>query len=120
MRNLEDIFREVETTPDFDGHKINSVTYRNGWGDTPLHIVSNWGDCEAVKILTEAGADINARGETGFTPLHCAAEQNHPQAVRLLLLLGAEIVEDANGDTPIALADIFGHQEVIEILRNGI
>ena len=120
MRSLDDILREVESVPDYSGHKAASVHYKNGWGDTPLHIVSNWGDCEAIKILIEAGADINAPGETGFTPLHCATEQNHTEAVALLLSLGAEVVQDANGHTPAELADLLEHEEIIKILSGGI
>ncbi|HBO3793597.1 TPA: ankyrin repeat domain-containing protein [Pseudomonas aeruginosa] len=70
--------------PDFFEHQIDSVHYRNGWGDSPLHVVSCWGDCEAIRVLVTAGADINLPGETGFTPLHCAVEQDHSGAVALL------------------------------------
>lgn len=120
MRSLEEILNEVESVPDYYGHKATSVHYKNGWGDTPLHIVSCWGDCEAIRTLIEAGADINARGETGFTPLHCATEQNRTEAVALLLSLGAEIVQDSNGHTPIELADLLERKEIIEILSGGI
>ena len=120
MRSLEEILRSVESVPDYSGHRAVSVHYKNGWGDTPLHIVSNWGDCEAIKILIEAGADINASGETGFTPLHCATEQNHIEAVALLLSLGEEMVQDANGHTPTELADLLEHKEIIKILSGGI
>ncbi|WP_445359535.1 ankyrin repeat domain-containing protein [Microbulbifer sp. ANSA005] len=104
MRDIETILREIENVPDFMGHNITDVTYRNGYGDTPLHIASNWGDCEAIELLVSAGADINAIGETGYTPLHCAAEQNWPRAVAKLLELGAKILEDKDGLTPLELA----------------
>jgi hypothetical protein len=32
MRSLEDIFREVEKVPDYYGHAVTSVHYKNGWG----------------------------------------------------------------------------------------
>ena len=48
MRTIETIFREIEGVPDFAMYSINSVHYTNGYGDTPLHIVSYWGDCEAT------------------------------------------------------------------------
>ena len=120
MRSLEEILNQVESVPDYYGHKATSVNCKNGWGDTPLHIVSCWGDCEAIKALIEAGADINTQGETGFTPLHCATEQNHAEAVALLLSLGAEAVQDSNGHTPIELAELLEHKEVIKILSGGI
>ncbi|ELY1881276.1 ankyrin repeat domain-containing protein [Pseudomonas aeruginosa] len=102
--------------PDFFEHQIDSVHYRNGWSDSPLHVVSCWGDCEAIRVLVAAGADINLPGETGFTPLHCAVEQDHPEAVALLLELGAEIVKDTNGLTPADLASSLGHVAAFKAL----
>lgn len=113
MRTIEDLYKEIESVADFAGHRINSVNYSNGYGDTPLHIVCNWGDCEAIEILVAAGADINAVGETGFTPLHCAAEQNKPKAISKLLALGAKSTKDSNGQTPLELAQILGNMEAV-------
>lgn len=118
MRSLKNILSEIETVPDFYNHKITSVDYRNGYGDTPIHVVSNWGDCEAIHLLAEAGANINVKGERGYTPLHCAAEQNHPKAIKLLLILGAEIQEDDDGYSPLALAELLENAESIEALRS--
>lgn len=49
MRNIEDLFGEIEIVPDFSGC-IDSVHYRNGYGDAPLYFVCNWGDCEAIAV----------------------------------------------------------------------
>lgn len=120
MRTIQSIFREIESVPDFIGHRITSVNYRNGYGDTPLHIVSGWGDCEAIQILVDAGADINSRGETGFTALHCAAEQNRPEAIRLLSSLGAEVVDDEDGNTPLVLAALLKNTDAMEAFARCI
>lgn len=119
MRSLEQILKEVESVPDYAGHTVSSVNFKNGWGDTPLHIVCVWGDCEAIKTLVEAGAGINAPGETGFTPLHCAAMHNHADAVRLLLSLGAEIIKDREGHTPTDLAEFQEFEAIRSILRSN-
>lgn len=119
MRSLSDIFEEIKTVPDFFEHEIDSVDYRNDYGDTPLHIVSNWGDCEAIHLLIEAGADINAQGERGYSPLHCATEQNHPKAIKMLIFLGAEIQLDDDGYSPLELAKLLENIEAIEILENA-
>lgn len=120
MSEIDEIFKKIETVADFAGHKIGSVSYTNGFGDTPLHVVSNWGDCQAIKLIVAAGADINARGENGFTPLHCATEQDHPEAIALLLSLGALILQDENGDTPQSLASLLGNKEAINALPDNI
>lgn len=116
MRTIENIFKEIESVPDFAGHTVISVDYKNAYGDTPLHIVSNWGDCEAIEILVSAGADLNAMGESGFTPLHCAAEQNKPEAITKLIKLGAISIQDEDGQTPLELARVLGNTEAISAL----
>lgn len=120
MRELDALFKRIESVPDFCGHTINSVYYTNGHGDTPLHIVATWGDCAAINLLIAAGAPINAIGETGYTPLHCASEQNHPAAVALLLSLGAVSMEDENGYTPRALAHLLGHREALTAFAGAV
>lgn len=120
MRDIEAIFEAVEKVPDFIGHEINSVSYKNGYGDSPLHVVANWGDIEAIEILVSAGADINAKGETGFTPLHCAAEQNRSAAVVKLLQLGAKVLKNDDGETPLELAKSLKNIEAIDVLEQSI
>ena len=113
MPTIEDIFRKIESVPDFSMHKIDSVHYRNGYGDTPLHIVSYWGDVQAINILVENGADLNSIGETGYSPLHCAVEQDRIEAVELLLSLGCSQLQDDRGDTPYQMAVERGNKGVI-------
>lgn len=120
MRSVEDIFREVEGVPDFVSHHIDSVSCRNGYGDTALHIVSLWGDCEAIDILVSAGADINAPGENGFTPLHYAAQMDKPEAVLLLRRLGANADVLAEGDTALDVARAVGSEAAAGALTERI
>ena len=120
MRDIEAIFREIENVPDFMGQKIESISCKNSYGDSPLHIVSNWGDCEAIEVLISAGADIDAKGESGFTPLHCAVEQNKPAAVLKLLYLGAKVLKNDDGETPLELAELLKNTEVVNALVQNI
>ncbi|MCB1889476.1 MAG: ankyrin repeat domain-containing protein [Rhodocyclaceae bacterium] len=108
MKTLEQIFRAVEEVPDFADCRVDAVHYRNGWGHSPLHIVSVWGDCEAIALLVAAGADIDSRGEAGYTALHDAVEQRHELAARLLLSLGASQFPDDAGTLPGELAAMHG------------
>ena len=120
MRDIDAIFREIESVPDFIGHSVTSVIYKDGYGDTPLHVVSGWGDCEAIRLLVASGALIDEPGEGGYTPLHCAVEQSHPEAVALLLELGARIRNDNDGLNPIQLAEALEDQACLEVLWLGI
>jgi ankyrin repeat protein len=46
---------------------------------------STRGATDAIKILVEAGADVNAKSDNGTTPLIQAASNNRLEAIRLLL-----------------------------------
>jgi ankyrin repeat protein len=60
-------------------------------GETMLMFAAHNGNPQAVQVLLEAGAEVNAR-ETirGTTALMWAIEQKHPEAVKVLLAGGAD------------------------------
>jgi uncharacterized protein len=63
---------------------------------------------DAVKLLLDLGADINAVDRNGETAMHAAAYKNLPQVVRYLAGRGATIAvwnkDDRFGWTPLAIA----------------
>ena len=60
-------------------------------GETMVMLAARNGNPQAVKVLLEAGADVNAREPLrGTTALMWAVEQRHPEAVKVLLAAGAE------------------------------
>ena len=61
---------------------------------TPLHCGSWKGNVEAVKVLLELGADVNAQNKNNYwgnTPLHAAAHDNQRAVAELLIANGADI-----------------------------
>ena len=60
-------------------------------------LASRTGNVEAMKVLLDRGADVNAK-ETlrGTTPLMWAADEAHPAAVQLLIQRGADIKARSN------------------------
>ena len=61
---------------------------------------------EAVKVLLDSGADINAVNEADFTALHGAAFRGLNEVVQLLVENGADInARDFRGRTPFRLAE---------------
>ena len=61
---------------------------------------------EAVKVLLEAGADINAVNEADFTALHGAAFRGLNEVIEYLVDQGADInARDFRGRTPYRLAE---------------
>ncbi|MDX1670177.1 MAG: ankyrin repeat domain-containing protein [Limnobacter sp.] len=57
---------------------------------TALHYAAASNSVEAIKLLLNAGAPINAKSPNGTTPLMMAARENNEEAVRVLLLRGAD------------------------------
>jgi ankyrin repeat protein len=83
------VIDKVQSILQFTDVPIEDINQRGMFGDTPLHVVTNWGDLHSVGVLLDAGADINAKGEDGYTPLHYATSRGHREIVKLLLERGA-------------------------------
>ncbi|GMH23645.1 hypothetical protein Nepgr_025488 [Nepenthes gracilis] len=86
-----------------DGRDIDAVDEN---GRSALHFVSGLGSEPCVRLLAEAGADLNHRDNVGgLTALHMAAGYVRPDAARALIELGADPEpEDDRGQTPLVLA----------------
>lgn len=62
-------------------------------------------DPEVVRLLCQAGAEVNCRGEMYMTPLMAAIAGNNPGNVEVLLDAGAEAsLKDATGKTALDYA----------------
>lgn len=116
MKSLQEVFDQVNRADVFFGATVESAHTERFDGCTPLHLVANWGDADAIEVLVRNGADINKPGEEAFTPLHYAAEQDRLTAVDRLIQLGAANLKDRDGNTPAQLARILGHDAVYDVL----
>lgn len=89
-----------------------------GQEESVLHEGVRSGNVEMVKLLIEAGADVNAVDGILETPLHIAAEQDkNIEIVRLLITAGANIDAKRIFDqTPLTLAKENGADKVVEEL----
>jgi ankyrin repeat protein len=87
---------------------------------TPLIYAATNGSVESVKILLEAGADVNAANAFGATALIRAV--NQPEKVRLLLAKGADVnARTRQGRTALLAAsyDERGEEVVKMLLAKG-
>jgi hypothetical protein len=92
-------------------------------GHTPLYCAAN--ECasaagpELVRILVEAGAEVNAcGGVTRATPLHMAARRGFVEIAQALLDCGARVAaRDSKGDTPLQRAINCRREGVAQLLR---
>ena len=75
-------------------------------------------DVEMVRLLVEAGADVNAaEGFGGNTPLHEAVEKGDAEIVKILVAAGADVeAEGFMSRTPLSLAAEEGATEIMLIL----
>ena len=89
---------------------------RDRQGSAPLHFAM--GDPEIVRVLIEAGADINQPGDGERTPLHEAIQAGHLETVKLLLERRADRgARSRRGETPLELARRLERREMIELLE---
>ncbi|XP_059433727.1 signal recognition particle 43 kDa protein, chloroplastic-like, partial [Corylus avellana] len=85
-------------------------------GRTALIFVSGLGSEPCVKLLAEAGANLDHRDSSGgLTALHMAAGYVKPGVVKVLLELGADPeIEDDKGRAPLDLA-----KEILKVTPKG-
>ncbi len=107
MKDIYEVLKAISALPMFSECTPLTPTSQSPLGNTPLHVAAICGDNEAVEVLIQMGALINAVGDQGYTPLHEAAEQGNSETVALLLSLGADpTMTTSNGQTYDQLSEI--------------
>ena len=95
-RGDANMVREILATgPDKD--------FRDGFGDTALHVAIFQDNLLVVKLLLEYGYDPNAKTlRNGNTPLHNAVAASNVEAAKLLLQFKAnKTIKNLAGHTPL-------------------
>jgi ankyrin repeat protein len=90
----------------------------DGW--TPLHLAAFFGRDDAVTLLIDHGAPLDANSTNALrnSPLHAALAGNTlPVLVRRLVFAGADVTaRDAHGNTPLHLAASRGYEALCDLL----
>lgn len=70
-----------------------------------------------LRLLLDAGADVNAKGFRELSLIQCAASSSAPQVVEALIAAGADVnAKDDNGFTALHSAAQSADLEVVELL----
>ena len=67
------------------------VDIKDGDGETPLFVAAQNGDIRMLKVLIEAGANVNPVAKDGWTALMMAARDGHYESTEMLLKAGANL-----------------------------
>lgn len=102
-----------------DGAVVDSLDTRtNANGRRALNWAALGNHVDAIQLLLELGAPIDATNVTGFTALHHAAEEGSLEAARVLLAAGANrTLTNRGGLTPLGVAQDNLHFPVMELLE---
>lgn len=110
---------EQSAVPDFS----KSVVRRNAHKSSAvLALAAKANFVDIVKLLVQAGVDINYQDEHGDTALHVAARFGHLDCVNVLLdgsetqKVNIELGEKAYGWTPLFIACVDGYFPIVEAL----
>ena len=97
--------------------KITIIDVPSDLGITPLHFACIKGSKNAVDLLLDLGANINAVDVKGNNCLHYAVNSNNPTLLKKLLVRGAEKTNRNNkGKLPLDLARENNYGKIVDIL----
>ncbi|XP_041442309.1 protein phosphatase 1 regulatory subunit 12A isoform X2 [Xenopus laevis] len=100
--------------------QINDVRHSKS-GGTALHVAAAKGYTEVLKLLIQAGYDVNVKDFDGWTPLHAAAHWGKEEACKFLVenFCNIEAVNKV-GQTALDVADedILGYLEELQKKQN--
>jgi len=84
---------------------------------TPLHVAAFKGNLNMMKLLLDAGANVDAVDCKNSTPLHYAALEGKPEAAMLLLVEGVNCeIADGAGFTPLHIAAQKNNDQIVKLL----
>jgi uncharacterized protein len=84
----------------------------------PLHSAASARNLEAVRLLLEHSAPVNARQQGGWAAIHAAAQNGDGAMVELLLKHHADPkLANDEGKTPAMVAREKGHEEIAVLLE---
>jgi len=98
----------------------NGPIMLGGW--SALHMGAAYGPREIVKMLLDAGADVNAKDVRGMTPLMLAVatDRQDPEIIRMILAKGPDVnVASKMGETALDWAQKVGGKDGVAMVEKA-
>ncbi|RWS27838.1 ion channel nompc-like protein [Leptotrombidium deliense] len=85
--------------------------------ETTAHTATKKRDMEMLRLVVDAGCDVNARNSDGQTPLHIVSYEGDETYVKYFYTVGADPnAKDIEDRTPLHLATEKGHFRIVDLL----
>jgi ankyrin repeat protein len=111
----------LESGADPTGFRDYEACYqKHGYGverSSHLFVAAFAGELGVIRLLADAGADLNAMEGEGQTPLWAACMRGHIEVVRFLLSRGARRDLKGEGLTPLQVAQKYRFEAIVDLLR---
>jgi len=101
-----------------DGANVNERDTDRG--NTPIHWACAGGHLDAIEMLLEYGADVNAQNKHGRTPLHCLVSERYDKIVLWMVQYcnADPHLQDKRGVAAYDLAQKFFQPEIESAVKN--
>jgi len=112
-RNGREEVTRLLLTANADPHSIH-----RDQGDKTIHAACWDGHLQCLRLLLDAGVDVDSDNINEWTPLYMCAQHGFADCTRLLLQRRADVNQaDRWGSTPLAVASLNGHTDCVALLR---
>ena len=111
----------LQTMFDVDKLLVTNATNRLN-DNSPLHLATEGGHLEAVKLMLMNGVSPNDENKFGFTPVHLAAKCGHADVFDVFAKTGVSLRQPSSkiGMTALHIAAFYGEEEITRELFKHI